>query len=54
MERMISAKIYAATFRAADHLRRLLAEARAIVHAALATPARQPATAPGTNSKESS
>ncbi len=35
-------KIYAESFRGADHLRRILAEAQAIVGAALAAPLRQP------------
>ena len=38
-------KIYAESFRGADHLRRILAEAQAIVGAALAAPIRQPETA---------
>jgi len=35
-------KIYAESFRGADHLRRILAEAQTIVGAALAVPAQQP------------
>ena len=38
-------KIYAESFRGADHLRRILAEAQAIVGAALAAPTQQPKTA---------
>ena len=38
-------KIYAESFRGADHLRRILAEAQAIVGLALAAPIRQPETA---------
>ena len=34
-------KIYAETFRGADHLRRILTEAQAIVGATLTTPAQQ-------------
>ena len=45
-------KIYAESFRGADHLRRILAEAQAIVDAALATPTQQPEMRPETNSKE--
>ncbi len=39
-------KIYAESFRGADHLRRILAEAQAIVDAALAAPGQQPGMAP--------
>ncbi|MCD6707329.1 MAG: phosphoglucomutase (alpha-D-glucose-1,6-bisphosphate-dependent) [Thiobacillus sp.] len=42
-------KIYAESFRDADHLRRVLAEARAIVGAALAAPTQQTETASGKN-----
>jgi phosphoglucomutase len=42
-------KIYAESFRGTDHLRRILAEAQAIVGAALAALAQQPVDAPGTN-----
>ncbi len=35
-------KIYAESFRGADHLRRILAQAQAIVRTALAAPAQQP------------
>jgi len=47
-------KIYAESFRGADHLRRILAEAQAIVGAALAAPAHQPKTASQTKAKEKS
>ncbi len=47
-------KIYAESFRGADHLRRILAEAQTIVDAALAAPTPQPGIAPETNSKEAS
>jgi phosphoglucomutase len=47
-------KIYAESFRGADHLRRLVAEAQAIVDAALSAPAQQQGIALGTASKESS
>ena len=42
-------KIYAESFRGADHLRRILAEAQATVDAALAAPAQQAVDAAGTN-----
>ena len=42
-------KIYAESFRRADHLRRILAEAQAIVGAALAAPTQQPEIASKTN-----
>ena len=45
-------KIYAESFRGADHLRRILAEAQTIVGAALAAPAQQPETPSRTNLKE--
>ncbi|HEY5293590.1 MAG TPA: phosphoglucomutase (alpha-D-glucose-1,6-bisphosphate-dependent) [Burkholderiales bacterium] len=45
-------KIYAESFRGADHLRRILAEAQSIVGAALAAPAQQPGLASGANSKK--
>ena len=45
-------KIYAESFRGADHLRRILAEAQAIVDAALAASPQQPEIASETNSKE--
>ena len=45
-------KIYAESFRGADHLRRILAEAQAIVGAALAAPTQQPEIASRTNLKE--
>lgn len=45
-------KIYAESFRDADHLRRILVEAQAIVDAALAVPAPQPGIASRTSSKE--
>ncbi len=45
-------KIYAESFRGAEHLRRILAEAQAIVDAALAAPTQQPEIAARTNSKE--
>ena len=45
-------KIYAESFRGADHLRHLLAEAQTIVDAALAAPVPQPGITPETNSKE--
>jgi phosphoglucomutase len=44
-------KIYAESFRGADHLRRILTEAQAIVGAALAAPMRLPEIAAGTKSK---
>ena len=45
-------KIYAESFRGADHLRRILAEAQAIVSAALAAPMQQPEIASETDLKE--
>ena len=42
-------KIYAESFRGADHLHRILADAQAIVDAALAAPTQQPETASRTN-----
>jgi len=42
-------KIYAESFRGADHLRCILREAQAIVGAALGAPAQQPVDASGTN-----
>ena len=45
-------KIYAESFRGADHLRRIQTEARAIVAAALAAPAPQQELASGTNTRE--
>jgi phosphoglucomutase len=42
-------KIYAESFRGADHLHRILAQAQVIVDAALAAPAQQPETASKTN-----
>jgi phosphoglucomutase len=45
-------KIYAESFRGADHLRRILAEAQAIVGAALAAPTQQPEIASRTNLKK--
>ena len=42
-------KIYAESFRGADHLHRILADAQAIVDAALAAPTQQPETASSTN-----
>jgi phosphoglucomutase len=45
-------KIYAESFRGADHLHRILAEAQTIVGAALAAPAQQPETPSRTNLKE--
>lgn len=42
-------KIYAESFQNADHLRRVLAEARAIVGAAPAAPTQQTETASGKN-----
>ncbi len=47
-------KIYAESFRGADHLRRIQAEAQAIVTAALAAPAHPPATPSRKNSEDSS
>ncbi len=47
-------KIYAESFKGADHLRRILAEAQAMVGAALAAPAPAPGIASGTNRQESS
>jgi phosphoglucomutase len=45
-------KIYAESFRGADHLHRILAEAQAMLDAALTPPAQQPEIAPALNSKE--
>jgi phosphoglucomutase len=45
-------KIYAESFRGADHLRRILMEAQAIVGAALAAPTQQPGIRSRTNVKE--
>jgi len=45
-------KIYAESFRGADHLRRILAEAQAIVGAALAAPMQRPEIASRTNLKK--
>jgi phosphoglucomutase len=45
-------KIYAESFRDADHLRRILTEAQAIVDAALASPMQQPESASRTNLKK--
>ena len=45
-------KIYAESFRGADHLCRILSEAQTIVEAALAAPAQQPEIVSGANSKE--
>jgi len=45
-------KIYAESFRGADHLRRILEEAQAIVNDALAASLQQPGSAVKTNSKE--
>ena len=45
-------KIYAESFRGADHLRRVVAEAQTIVGAALAAPKQQPEIASGENLKE--
>jgi phosphoglucomutase len=45
-------KIYAESFRGADHLRRILAEAQTIVDAALTAPAQQPEISARTNLKE--
>ena len=47
-------KIYAESFRGADHLRRIQAEAQAIVGAALAAPAQPPAMPSRKNSKDRS
>ena len=44
-------KIYAESFRGTDHLRRILAEAQAIVGAALTAPTQEPRIAPRTESK---
>ena len=44
-------KIYAESFRGANHLRRILVEAQAIVSAALSPPTRQPEIASRTNLK---
>jgi len=45
-------KIYAESFRGADHLRRVLAEAQTIVGAALAAPTQQPETPHRTKSRK--
>jgi phosphoglucomutase len=45
-------KVYAESFRGADHLRRIQAEAQAIVTAALEAPPPQPGNASRTNLKE--
>jgi phosphoglucomutase len=45
-------KIYAESFRGADHLRRILEEAQTIVGAALAVPTQQPEIAAKKNLKE--
>jgi phosphoglucomutase len=45
-------KVYAESFRGADHLRRILAEAQTIVGAALAVPTQQPGIPSRTSSKE--
>lgn len=45
-------KIYAESFRGAEHLRRILAEAQTIVAAALAAPTQQPGMTSRTNLKE--
>jgi len=45
-------KIYAESFRGADHLRRILEEAQTIVSAALAASPQQPGIPPKTNLKE--
>jgi phosphoglucomutase len=45
-------KVYAESFRGADHLRRILAEAQTIVGTALAVPTQQPGIPSGTSSKE--
>jgi len=45
-------KIYAESFLGPDHLHRILAEAQAIVDAALMPPTQQPKIAPGENSKQ--
>jgi phosphoglucomutase len=45
-------KIYAESFRGADHLRRILAEAQAIVGAVLTAPMQEPEIASMTKSKE--
>jgi phosphoglucomutase len=47
-------KIYAESFRGTDHLRRILAEAQAIVGAALVAPTQRPEIASRTNSKKKS
>jgi phosphoglucomutase len=44
-------KIYAESFRGVDHLHRILAEAQAIVGAALTAPTQEPRIAPRTESK---
>jgi len=45
-------KIYAESFRGADHLRRILAQAQTIVDAAITAPAQQLVTASRTNWNE--
>ena len=45
-------KIYAESFRGVDHLRRILAEAQAVVGAVLTTPTQEPEIASMTKSKE--
>jgi Phosphoglucomutase/phosphomannomutase, C-terminal domain len=47
-------KLYAESFRGADHLRRILAEVQAIVGAGLAAPTQQPEIASRTTLKENS
>ena len=47
-------KIYAESFRGADHLRRILEEAQTIVNDALAVSVHHPGTVPKTNSEEKS
>lgn len=44
--RFFKLKIYAESFRGADHLHRILAEAQSIVSAALTAPAQQPGLRP--------
>jgi len=48
-ERVLAGVGYAESFRGADHLHRILAQAQVIVDAALAAPAQQPETASKTN-----
>ena len=45
-------KIYAESFRGADHLRRIMEEAQTIVSDALGAPRKQPGIPPKTNVKE--